>query len=165
MGAENDKSPKQSVKADKSGSNLANYCESRRKELNLSQEKLAKLAGIKNQQTIGRIERNQTTRVSSKTKSGLAKVFGITEEYLDELILGRDPRELETLKICPNCWQPGTIPENAWLDIRAKYCFLCGGSLIDRCSKCGNKIGDFKHHFCPFCGQPYKLKSHKDSIE
>jgi len=151
---ENHKSRSRSSKT--KTSQLAEYCLGRREELGYSQAKLSELAGIKNLETIGRIERGKTTRLSSKTRSGLAKVFGVSEDYLDALIAGRSPIELETLKICPSCWQPGQIPERAWLDPRAKYCFICGGPLTDRCSNCGEPLSDIKHRFCPFCGTSYK---------
>lgn len=137
-------------------SQLAKYCKARREELGYSQGKLSELAGIKNLDTIGRIERGKTTRLSSKTRSGLAKVFGVSEDYLNALIAGRSPVELKTLQICPRCWQPGNNPEEAWLDPRAKYCFICGGNLLDRCGNCGEPFSDIKHRFCPFCGTSYK---------
>ncbi len=132
---------------------LANYCLARRQEMGISQEMLSDRAGI-NKQTLGRIELGKTTRLSRKTKSGLARVFAITEEYLEGLIEGRSSEELNSLKICPKCWQPGAAPEPAWSDIRAKYCFLCGGGLRDACSNCGAKFTNLKHRFCPFCGTP-----------
>lgn len=139
-------------------SKLASYCWQRRQELRMSQAQLSKAAGI-GKDTIGRIELGKTTKLSSKTKNGLAQVFGVSIDYLEAKAAGQKDLDDKTLKICPRCWRPGSIPERAWLDPRAKYCFLCGGGLRDACSKCGAKFTDFKHHFCPFCGHPYSASN------
>jgi len=139
----------------KNGESLAEYLRRVRAGLKLSQGEMAKKAGV-HIQSLGKIESGKTTRLSSKTKSGLARVLGIPEDYLDAVCRGVPLTEVQALKICPKCWTPGTEAESIWLDRRSKYCFICGSSLGDRCSSCHEPILSLKFKFCPHCGQPYK---------
>ena len=111
-------------------------------------------AGI-HHQSIGKLERGLTNRLNAKTKKGLAYALSIPEEYLEALSRGIAVTQTQTLKICPHCWQSGTPPEPQWLDVRAKYCFLCGTALRQSCGSCREPLISFKHRFCPFCGNPY----------
>jgi len=115
----------------KNGESLAEYLRRVRASLKLSQGEMAKKAGV-HIQSLGKIESGKTTRLSSKTRMGLARVLGIPEDYLDAVCRGVPLTEVQALKICPKCWTPGTEAESIWLDRRSKYCFICGSSLGDR---------------------------------
>ncbi len=138
-----------------SGESLAEYLRRVRTSLKLSQGQMAQKAGI-HIQSLGKIESGKTIRLSSKTKSGLARVLGIPEDYLDALCRGVSVTEIRALKICPKCWTPGTEAEPLWLDTKAKYCFICGTLLCSRCTRCNEPIMSLKFRFCPYCGQPYQ---------
>ena len=134
---------------------LADYVARRRRRLSLSQAQLAKKAGI-HVQTLGKIESGKTDRLATKTKSGLARALSTPEHYLEALVRGVEVTQVQPLKICPQCWTPGTEAEAGWLEPRAEYCFLCGHGLRDRCSECNKPIDSLRYRFCPHCGQPYK---------
>lgn len=91
----------------------------------MSQAKLATKSSI-HLQSVGKIELGKMTRLSSKTKMGLSKALQISEEYLEALCRGVSVTAVQRLKICPNCWVPGTEAELMWLHARSKYCFSCG---------------------------------------
>ncbi len=137
------------------GESLAEYLRRVRTSLKLSQGEMARKAGI-HIQSLGKIELGKTTRLSRKTKSGLARVLGISEDYLDAVCRGVPVTEGKQLKICPKCWTPGTEADPVWLDRRSKYCFICGTPLRDRCSRCHEPIPSLKFRFCGYCGQPYQ---------
>jgi transcriptional regulator with XRE-family HTH domain len=131
---------------------LASYLRRIRVGMNLTQEEVATIGGI-HKQTILKIEAGKSGKLSKKTRQGLVYALKIPEEYLDAVGEGKETLEIpRTLKICPRCWQVGTRPETNWLDLRSKYCFLCGGELRDRCD-CGRTIADWRYAFCPYCGK------------
>jgi transcriptional regulator with XRE-family HTH domain len=139
-------------KTPQSGESLGAYLRRVRKGMNLTQEEIAKIGGI-HKQTILKIEAGKSGKLSEKTRQGLVYALKIPEEYLNAVVGSQEGVEIpRTLKICPRCWQVGTQPETQWLDLRSKYCFLCGGGLRDRCD-CGQTIADWRYAFCPYCGK------------
>lgn len=140
---------------------LANYVRRVRGSLGMSQKDLAERAGI-HLQSVGKIERGQTTRLKQKAQSGLAYALGISIEYLDAVCKGVTVEAIATLKFCPQCWTPGSLPDPMWTSARAKFCYACGNQLCDRCTSCGETILSLKFKFCPHCGKPYKSTSAKD---
>ena len=121
----------------------------------MSQGEMARKAGI-HTQSLGKIESGKTTRLSAKTKAGLSRVLGMSKDTLDAVCRGVPIIEVQDLKICPQCWRPGTKADPVWLDSRSKYCFRCGTLLRDRCNRCGEPIPSLKFRFCGYCGQSYK---------
>lgn len=121
----------------------------------MSQKELAERAGV-HLQSVGKIERGQTTRLKQAPKSGLAHALGIPVEYLDAVCKGVAVDAIAALKFCPNCWSPGTPPDPMWTHPRSKYCFACGSQLRDRCGNCSEPIASLKFRFCPYCGNSYK---------
>ena len=119
------------------------------------QSEIAQMADI-HVQSLGKIESGKTTRLNTKSKTGLSRVLGISQDYLDAICKGVPLANVQTLSFCPKCWSPGTQADPIWLDKRSKYCFICGTSLRDRCPKCNEPIMSLKFRFCPYCGQPYK---------
>ncbi|ACK73970.1 transcriptional regulator, XRE family (plasmid) [Gloeothece citriformis PCC 7424] len=144
------------------GESLAQYLRRVRTSLKMSQGEMATKAGL-HIQSLGKIEAGKTTRLNGKTKAGLSRALGIPEDYLDALCRGVPVTSVQHLKICPQCWSPGSSAEPIWLDPRSKYCFICGTSLIDRCPSCQELIPSLKFRFCGYCGQPYKKISNYDS--
>lgn len=142
-------------KLPQSGESLAAYVRRVRTELSMSQALLAQKAGI-HLQSIGKIEKGLTTRLNSKSKAGLVRVLQIPEEYLEAVCKGVPVTAVQQLKICPNCWTPGSEAEPMWLHLRSKYCFACGTALRDRCGSCNEPILSLKFRFCPLCGTSYK---------
>jgi len=140
---------------------LAEYVRRGREHWRMSQKELVRQAGI-NINSLRKIEQGKTRRLSSKTKVGLSRALGIPEDYLDAICRGVPVAEVQSLKICPQCWIPGTEAEVLWLDSRSKFCFLCGTELHDRCDRCQHPIESLKHQFCPICGQPYKREARGD---
>ncbi|WP_216595776.1 helix-turn-helix domain-containing protein [Myxosarcina sp. GI1] len=138
-----------------SGETLAQYLRRRRIGLKMSQEQMAQKIGI-HPQSLGKIESGKTTKLSSKTKTGLSKVLKVSEDTLDAVCRGVFVTEVQYLKICPQCWIPGTEADSIWLDSRSKYCFMCGTLLRDRCLRCNELIPSLKFRFCGYCGQSYK---------
>ncbi|MBW4692631.1 MAG: helix-turn-helix domain-containing protein [Lyngbya sp. HA4199-MV5] len=134
---------------------LADYVRRVRTALGLSQKELAERAGI-HLQSVGKIERGQTTRLKQQPKSGLAHALNIPVDYLDAVCRGVAVEAGATLKFCPHCWVPGTIPDAMWANMRAQYCYLCGSLLRDRCTGCEQPIESLRFRFCPHCGKPYK---------
>lgn len=134
---------------------LGDYVRRVRTGLGMSQKELADKAGI-HLQSVGKIERGQTTRLNQKPKSGLAHALGVPMEYLDAVCKGVAVEAIASLKFCPTCWTPGTSPDPMWTSARSKYCFACGSALCDRCPDCQKPIESLKFRFCPYCGQGYK---------
>jgi transcriptional regulator with XRE-family HTH domain len=131
---------------------LGGYLRRIRKMMNLTQEEVAQIGGL-HKQTLIKIEAGKTVRLNTKTRNGLIYALKIPEVYLDALLGETKEISLPTaIKICPRCWKPGKQPEAPWLDLRAKYCFLCGTGLRSSCS-CGREISDWHYTFCPFCGK------------
>jgi DNA-binding XRE family transcriptional regulator len=126
--------------------------------LGLNQKELAAIAEI-HLQSVGKIERGLTTKLSSHSKSGLAIALQVPVEYLEAVCRGTPIVAVSQLKFCAPCWTPGTPPDPLWMEVRAKYCFLCGSALRDRCSHCQERITSLKHRFCPFCGTAYKAET------
>ena len=135
---------------------LAHYVRRLRERLGLSQKELAEKAGI-HQQSIGKIERGQTSRLKQKPKIGLATALNVPIEYLDAVCKGVAVEPIATLKFCPHCWVPGTSADPMWTHPRAKYCFACGSLLHDQCGNCNEAIVSLQFRFCPYCGKAYKL--------
>jgi hypothetical protein len=119
---------------------------------------LAELAAIAeiHLQSLEKIERGMTTKLSSHSKSGLASALQVPMEYLDAVCRGTSVVAVSKLKFCAPCWTPGTPPDPLWMEVRAKHCFLCGSKLRDSCNHCHETITSLKHRFCPFRGTPYK---------
>ena len=136
---------------------LANYVRRVRVSLGMSQKELAERAGI-HLQSVGKIERGQTTRLKQIPKNGLAHALNIPVEYLDAVCKGVAVEAIASLKFCPQCWSPGTPPDPMWTSARSKYCFACGSQLRDRCENCNEAIASLKFRFCPYCGSAYKPK-------
>ncbi|MBW4578247.1 MAG: zinc ribbon domain-containing protein [Tildeniella nuda ZEHNDER 1965/U140] len=134
---------------------LANYVRRVRMSLGLSQKELAGRAGV-HLQSVGKIERGQTTRLKQAPKSGLAYALGVPVEYLDAVCKGVAVEAIASLKFCPRCWVPGTPPDPMWTTTRSKYCFACSSALCDRCPDCHKPVESLKFRFCPYCGQSYK---------
>jgi hypothetical protein len=107
-------------------------------------------------QSLGKIERGMTTKLSSHSKSGLASALQVPMEYLEAVCRGTSVVAVSKLKFCAPCWTPGTPPDPLWMEVRAKHCFLCGSKLRDSCNHCHETITSLKHRFCPFRGTPYK---------
>lgn len=136
---------------------LAAYVKRIRLSLGLNQRELAAMATI-HLQSLGKIERGLTAKLSSHSKTGLASALQVPVEYFEAVSRGTAFEPVSTLKFCPSCWTPGNPADPLWMDVRAKFCFLCGDKLGDRCSHCQQTISSLKHRFCPFCGSPYKSK-------
>lgn len=147
--------PSGQVLAPASGESLATYVRRVRMGMGLSQKELAEKAGI-HPQSVGKIERGQTTRLKQKPKTGLALALAVPEDYLEAACKGKSVDAIATLKFCPQCWLPGTPPDPMWTKPRSKYCFACGTALCDRCSSCNEPITSLKFRFCPYCGKSYK---------
>ena len=105
------------------GETLAAYVQRGRMSLGLSQKELAEKAGI-HPQSVGKIERGQTTRLKQKPKSGLAHALGISVDYLDAVCQGRPVEEIAALKFCPQCWVPWNITRS-YVDDSALKALLC----------------------------------------
>ncbi len=140
------------------GESLAAYLRRLRMDLGFTQKEVAGKAGI-HLQSLGKLERGITSRLNSKSKTGLAIALQIPIDYFEAVVRGVDVEESTELKFCPTCWQPGTQPDPLWKHSRAKFCFACGTQLRTQCVSCNEPITSLKHRFCPFCGTPYKQKS------
>lgn len=135
---------------------VGDYIKRLRVELKMSQNQLANAAGI-HLHSLGKIERGITTRLSYKTRRGLARALSIPSEYLEAICNGSHlPQPFTCIKFCPQCWTPGKPTEPIWNDIRSLHCFMCGYELISHCLKCGKSVTTFKHCYCPYCGFYYK---------
>ncbi|BAY87905.1 XRE family transcriptional regulator (plasmid) [Calothrix parasitica NIES-267] len=135
---------------------VGNYIKRLRVELKMSQNQLANASGI-HLHSLGKIERGITTKLSHKTRRGLARALSIPSEYLEAICNGSDlPQPFISIKFCPQCWIPGTPTEPIWNDIRSLHCFMCGHELISHCLKCGKSVRTFQHSYCPYCGFYYK---------
>jgi DNA-binding XRE family transcriptional regulator len=134
---------------------LAEYVRRIRTRLALSQKELAEKSGL-HLQSLGKIERGKTARLNQKTRRALATALELPEEYLEKLSGGGIVLPVQTVKICPSCWIPGSEPEAMWSHPRSKFCFVCGTGLRSRCAGCGESMASFRFRFCPHCGRPYK---------
>lgn len=133
---------------------LAQYLRRRRSKLGLSQKELARQAGI-HVQSLGKIERGQTSHLNHHTCNGLATALAIPADMIAALSKGKSPI-VSGIKICAHCWIPAQAPDSLWLDPRSKFCFACGRALQDRCQGCQSLIASVEHRFCPHCGKAYK---------
>ncbi|MEG4812590.1 hypothetical protein QUA82_34130 [Microcoleus sp. F8-D3] len=93
---------------------------------------------------MGKIEREQTTRLNQKTLRGLAYALEIPAAYLEAVTKGIPLSVTTSVKFCPICWIPGTAPESMWTDARAKFCFACGTALRQSVSQLLATCGFFK---------------------
>ncbi|HEY9850798.1 MAG TPA: zinc ribbon domain-containing protein [Leptolyngbyaceae cyanobacterium] len=134
---------------------LGDYVRRMREVRRLSQDEVAKRAGI-HPQSLGKVERGVTKRLNQKSLHSLALALGIPVEYLQGAAKGLPVMASQSLKFCPQCWQPGTTPDPMWTDVRSKFCFACGTPLRDRCSGCNEPIESLRFRFCPFCGTSYQ---------
>jgi DNA-binding Xre family transcriptional regulator len=137
------------------GETLAQYVRRLRTSLKLSQGEMATKAGI-HIQSLGKLELGKTNRLNAKTLKGLSGALEIPEDYLEAVCRGVPVTSIQGLKLCPNCWVPGTNPEAIWMESRSKYCFICGTALRSSCQSCNERIMSVKFKFCPYCGQSYK---------
>jgi DNA-binding XRE family transcriptional regulator len=136
---------------------LANYIKRLRVDLKMSQNDVARAAGI-HLHSLGKIERGITTRLNSHTRRGLAIALSIPQEYLEAISKGEMvSTTLSFIKFCPQCWTPGTPTDPIWIDVRSKYCFMCGVPLRSHCESCGKSVTSVKHSYCPYCGFSYKV--------
>lgn len=147
----------QSSKSPNANETVGDYVKRMRLMLGLNQKELAAIAGI-HLQSVGKIERGLTTKLNSHSKSGLANALQVPVEYLEAVCRGTPIVAVSQLKFCAPCWTPGTPPDPLWMEVRAKYCFLCGSALRERCIHCQERITSLKHRFCPFCGTAYKAE-------
>ncbi|MEY2858871.1 MAG: hypothetical protein RLZZ74_3184 [Cyanobacteriota bacterium] len=145
----------QSSKSPSAGESLGDYVKRMRLSLGFNQKELAAIAGV-HMQSLGKIERGMTTKLSSHSKSGLATALQVPVDYLEAVCRGVPIVAVAQLKFCAPCWTPGKPPEPLWMEARAKHCFLCGSALRDRCVHCQEMVTSLKHRFCPFCGNGYK---------
>ncbi len=145
-------------KAPQAGESLAAYVLRVRKALNLTQFELADAAGI-HERSVGKIERGLTTKLSHKTLQGIAVGLGAPVEYLEAVIKGSEVKPVQGIRFCPRCWKPGSATDEAWSNIKAKYCYLCGTQLRSSCTHCGELVVSFRYKFCAVCGKPYKQVS------
>ncbi|MBO3464528.1 zinc ribbon domain-containing protein [Aetokthonos hydrillicola Thurmond2011] len=143
------------LKTPKTGESLAAYVSRVRKALNLTQFELASCAGI-HTRSVGKIERGLTTKLSRKTLQGIAVALGTPVEYLEAVIKGEEVKLVQGVRFCPQCWSPGNAADEAWSNIKAKYCYLCGTQLRSSCSHCGELVVSLRYKFCPLCGKSYK---------
>jgi transcriptional regulator with XRE-family HTH domain len=134
---------------------LAEYIRRKRGHLALSQKELSEKSGL-HLQSLGKIERGKTSRLNQKTRRALASALEVPEQYLEKLSGGVITPIVQTIKICPSCWTPGTEPETMWNNSRSKFCFACGTGLRSRCAGCGEAMTSFRFRFCPHCGRSYK---------
>jgi transcriptional regulator with XRE-family HTH domain len=102
---------------------VAEYVRRVRTGLKMSQRSLAAAARM-HVQSLGKIEKGETRRLSGKTKAGLARVLGVSADVLDAVCRGVPVVEVRGLKICPRCWVPGSDAEAMWLEGRAKRVFF-----------------------------------------
>lgn len=137
---------------------LADYVKRIRQELGMSQKALATKAGI-HLQSLGKIERDKTSRLNQKTLRCLAYALEIPPEYLEAVTKGIPVSVASSVKFCPSCWTPGTLPHPMWTHAQAKFCFLCGTTLRYRCPSCNEPVVSLKFRFCPYCGSSYKISS------
>ena len=126
-----------------------------RLSLGLNQRELAAISAI-HLQGFGKIERGLTARLISHSKTGLASALQVPVEYLEAVSRGTAIEPVSKIKFCPSCRTPSNPADPMGIDVRANFCFLCGGKLGDRCTHCQQSISSFKHRFCPFCGTSYK---------
>ncbi len=137
---------------------FAGYIRRIRQQLSMSQKALADKAGI-HLHSLGKIEREQTTRLNQKTLRGLAYALEIPAAYLEAVTKGIPLSVTTSVKFCPICWIPGTAPDSMWTDARAKFCFACGTALRHQCLSCSRPVVSLKFRFCPYCGNSYKMSS------
>ena len=142
----------------KAQESLADYVTRQRETLGLSRQRVAQKAQI-HLQSLGKIERGQTSTLNRRTLSGLAIALQVQTDYLEAVARGQTEGLGPSLKFCPHCWKAGTAPDPLWTDARAQFCFLCGTALQKCCSSCGEKLVSLTFRFCPFCGQPYQAAS------
>jgi DNA-binding XRE family transcriptional regulator len=136
---------------------LADYIKRLRVDLKMSQNDVARAAGI-HLHSLGKIERGITHRLNSHTRRGLAIALSIPQEYLEAICNGEIvSTTFSLIKFCPHCWTPGTSPDPIWIDVRSKYCFVCGTKLRSHCESCGKSVTSVKHSYCPYCGFSYKV--------
>ncbi|MGB3311585.1 MAG: helix-turn-helix domain-containing protein [Nodosilinea sp.] len=85
------------------GETLAAYVQRVPMKLGLSQKELAEKAGIQ-PQSVGKIERGQTTRLKQKPKSSLVKALGIPVDYLDAVYRRGGNRSPQILSPMLSTW-------------------------------------------------------------
>lgn len=134
---------------------LAAYVLRVRKALNLTQLELADAAGIHGR-SVGKIERGLTVKINRRTLQGLALALGVPTEYLEAVSRGEEVKQVQGIKFCPQCWNPGAAVDPMWSNLKAKFCYLCGTPIRANCANCGELVLSLRHRFCPVCGFAYK---------
>lgn len=137
---------------------LAGYIRRIRKDLGMTQSDLAIAAGIHGR-SVGKIERGLTVKINRRTLQGLALALGVPQEYLDAVTKGEEVSQVQGVKFCPQCWNPGAAADPIWSQVKAKFCYLCGTQLRASCVNCGELVLSLRHRFCPICGYPYKASA------
>ncbi len=142
---------KEAEKVPQPGEGLGGYCRRLRGERTLKEVASAANLVVS---SLHRIEIGETKRLKRETRMGLAIALGIPEEWLEAAAKGEVVQQVARVKICPNCWTPGTRPDEAWGLQRARYCCICAEELTDRCGNCGTAIEKWSDRFCRQCGSP-----------
>ncbi|MGF1672133.1 MAG: zinc ribbon domain-containing protein [Rivularia sp. (in: cyanobacteria)] len=143
---------------------LADYIVRIRKHLRMTQFELADAAGI-HSRSVGKIERGLTTKINRKTLQGLAVALGVPTSYLEAVSKGKEVNYQQSIKFCPQCWNPGAAIDPMWSNVKAKFCYLCGTSIRANCGNCGEFVLSLRHRFCPVCGCAYKTSVKKNKTE
>ena len=108
--------------------------------------------------SVGKIERGLTVKINRRTLQGLAIALGVPQEYLDAVKSGEEVKQVQGVKFCPQCWNPGAAADPMWSNVKAKFCYLCGIPIRARCVNCGELVLSLRHRCCPVCGYPYKAE-------
>jgi transcriptional regulator with XRE-family HTH domain len=106
----------QSSKSPNASEALGDYVKRMRLALGFNQKELAAIAEI-HLQSLGKIERGMTTKLSSHSKSGLASALQVPVEYLEAVCRGTSIVAVSKLKFCAPCWTPGTPPDPLWMEV------------------------------------------------
>ncbi|MGF1981028.1 MAG: double zinc ribbon domain-containing protein [Nostoc sp. CmiSLP01] len=121
----------------------------------MTQFELAQAAGI-HSRSVGKIERGLTTKLNQRTLRGLVMALGVPQEFLETVTKGQEVQLPQSMKFCPQCWNPGHTADPIWQNVQARFCYLCGTQLRASCANCGELLVSTRHRFCPICGHPYK---------
>ncbi len=97
---------------------LADYIKRIRSHLGMTQFDLADAAGI-HSRSLGKIERGLTLKINRRTLQGLAHALGISTEYLDAVTHGTEVSQVQGVRFCPQCWNPGAPADPIWGQVGA----------------------------------------------
>jgi transcriptional regulator with XRE-family HTH domain len=81
------------------GESLADYLVRIRKFKQMTQFELATAAGI-HSRSVGKIERELTTKLNQKTLRGLAVALGVPQEFLEAVSKGQEVQLAQSVKFC-----------------------------------------------------------------